>query len=76
MTPAPRIKDGQQQTIWFAPHENTSTEWLALRPSNYRTVVERRFELIRSDRFMGLFERMQYKPRCVETWELEEAGGP
>ena len=49
------------------------TELPAHWPPRYRILVERRIDLIRSDRFIGLNERPEYKRRWnVESWREQE----
>ena len=71
---ARRMAAGELETTWFARHRSTPiTELPAHWPPRYRALVERRIELIRSDRFIGLIERPEYKRRWnVEPWREQE----
>jgi hypothetical protein len=61
---ARRMAAGSVSTTWFERHGSTPiTELPAHWPDEYRAVVERRIELIESDRFVGLVERPEYKRR-------------
>jgi hypothetical protein len=73
---ARRMAAGQEQTTWFERHGSTSiTEIPAHWPESYRQVVQRRIDLIESDRNIGLIERPEYKRRWNSpAWhELEQA---
>ena len=55
---------GEIETIWFTRHGSTPiTELPAHWPADYRTLVERRIELIHGDRFIGLLEKPENKRR-------------
>ena len=71
---ARRMATGEVETTWFLRHGSTPvTELPDHWPSNYRSVVERRIELIESNRFIGLIERPEYKRRWnVEAWDVQE----
>ena len=62
------------ETTWFARHGSTPiTEIPGHWPADYRALVERRIELIETDRFIGLLERPEYKRRWnVEPWHDQE----
>jgi hypothetical protein len=62
---------GEVSTSWFARHGSTPiTELPAHWPDGYRKVVQRRIELIESDRKLGLLERPEYKRRWNwDDWE-------
>jgi hypothetical protein len=72
---ARRMERGELETQWFARHRSTpvteiSKDW----PEDYRRVVERRIELIESNRNIGLIERPECKRRWQsEPWEVREA---
>ena len=70
---ARRIADGKEETTWFERHGSTPiTELPARWPDDYRKLVERRIELIESDRNIGLIERPDYKRRWnSEPWESQ-----
>jgi hypothetical protein len=71
---ARKIAAGEVETGWFERHRSTPiTELPAHWPDDYRALVERRIELIESDRFIGLIERPEYKRRwALEPWEKME----
>ena len=71
---ARRMAAGELDTTWFARHGSTPiTELPDHWPADYRALVERRIELIESDRFVGLIERPEYKRRWnVESWRDQE----
>ena len=71
---ARRIAAGELETTWFTRHGSTPiTEPPAHWPADYRILVERRIELIHSDRSIGLLEKPEYKRRWnVEPWHDQE----
>lgn len=74
---ARRIEAGDTESDWFRRHDSTPiTELPGNWPDEYRQVVERRPELIESDRFVDLLERPEYKRRWNwDTWQnLAERG--
>ena len=73
---ARQMARGKVETSWFERHGSVPitklpTSWL----ESYRRRVERRLELIESDRFVGLLEGPEYKRRWAwEPWDkLAEA---
>ena len=55
---ARKVAAGEEETAWFTRHRSIPiTELPAHWPEEYRRIVERRIELIESDRNVGLFER-------------------
>jgi hypothetical protein len=65
---ARRRAAGEVHTTWFERHGSTPiTELPAHWPDGYKQLVERRIELIESDRFVGLVER----PECKRRWNWE-----
>jgi len=73
---ARRMAAGTEQATWFERHGSTPiTEIPAHWPEDYRRVVQRRIDLIESDRNIGLIERPEYKRRWNSpSWEsLEQA---
>ncbi|MTV27838.1 BREX-2 system adenine-specific DNA-methyltransferase PglX [Nitriliruptoraceae bacterium ZYF776] len=61
---ARRMAAGEAFSTWFDRHSSTPiTELPEHWPSSYRQLVERRLELIGSDRAIGLLERPEYKRR-------------
>lgn len=73
---ARKVAAGETETAWFTRHRSTPiTELPARWPDWYRDLVNRRIELIESDRNVGLIERPENKRRWSLTpWEeLEHA---
>jgi hypothetical protein len=68
---ARRIAGGSESTTWFERHGSTPvTEIPGRWPEDYRQVVQRRVDLIESDRNIGLIERPEYKRRWnTPSWE-------
>jgi hypothetical protein len=65
---ARRMAAGEVETSWFERHGSTPiTELPAHWTDDYTALVERRLELIESDRFINLVERPEYKRRW--NWE-------
>lgn len=64
---------GTLETTWFQRHRSTPiTELPKDWPEAYRQVVERRIELIESDRNIGLIEQPEYKRRWnTEPWDSQ-----
>jgi hypothetical protein len=71
---ARRMAAGTEQTTWFERHGSTPiTEIPSHWPEDYRQVVQRRIDLILSDRNIGLIERTEYKRRWNSpSWEALE----
>ena len=73
---ARKVAAGEAETAWFTRHRSTPiTELPTHWPGWYRDLVNRRIELIESDRNIGLVERPEHKRRWNRTpWEeLEQA---
>lgn len=73
---ARKVAAGDAETAWFMRHRSTPiTELPAHWPDWYRDLVNRRIELIESDRNVGLVERPEHKRRWNRTpWgDLEQA---
>jgi hypothetical protein len=72
---ARRMERGELETQWFARHRSTPiTEIPQGWPEEYRRVVERRIEIIQSNRNIGLIERPECKRRWQsEPWDVREA---
>lgn len=70
---ARRMAAGELQTTWFERHGSTpTTEIPADWPDDYKRLVERRIELIETDRNIGLIEQPEYKRRWnTEPWESQ-----
>ena len=68
---------GEVQTTWFERHGRTPiTDLPADWPDDYRRLVERRIELIETDRNIGLIEQPEYKRRWnTEPWESHRSNG-
>lgn len=72
---ARKVASGEAETVWFARHGSTSitnppAEW----PDWYRDLVNRRIDLIESDRDVALVERPENKRRWArDSWESLEA---
>jgi hypothetical protein len=73
---AREVEEAHESTKWFSHHGHAKAtaipdEW----PEKYRTLVQRRLDLIASDPFIGLLERPEFKRRWAgQTWEqMEEA---
>lgn len=68
---ARRMSSGVAQTAWFERHGSKPIiEIPAHWPEDYKRVVQRRIELIESDRNIGLIERPEYKRRWnTPSWE-------
>ncbi len=71
---ARKVSAGDLETEWFIRHGSQPiTEVPSSWPAGYREVVERRLDLIESDRFIGLLERPEYKRRWAsEPWEKQQ----
>src|SRR5690606_32162314 len=70
---ARRMAAGELDTTWFERHGSTPiTEMPAHWPDDYRRLVERRIELIETDRNIGLIEQPEYKRRWnTEPWDAQ-----
>ncbi|MDF2462780.1 MAG: hypothetical protein K0Q43_1015, partial [Ramlibacter sp.] len=68
---ARKMAAGKEQTTWFERHGSTpTTEIPAHWPETYRRVVQRRIELIESEKSIGLIERPEFKRRWNSPkWE-------
>lgn len=71
---ARKMAADEEETTWFVRHGSTPiTEVPAEWPEEYKRVVERRIELIESDRNIALIERPEYKRRWnTEPWEQQQ----
>jgi hypothetical protein len=67
---ARRVVAGEEETTWFTRHGSKPiTELPAHWPEVYRTLVERRIELIETDLNIGLVEKPEYKRRwATKPW--------
>jgi hypothetical protein len=70
---ARQVAAGETETAWFTRHGSTPiTEVPARWPEPYRRLVERRIELIETDRDIGLIERPECKRRwATEAWDTQ-----
>ncbi len=71
---ARRMAAGTEQSAWFERHGSTPiTDIPCHWPEDYRRVVQRRIDLIASNRNIGLIERPEYKRRWNSPqWEVLE----
>ena len=69
---AREVAAGTETTEWFARHGSKPiTEIPDHWPEDYQKLVQRRLDLIESDRFIGLLERPEYKRRWQsEPWSV------
>lgn len=65
------VAAGAETTAWFERHHSTPRETLpSTWETSYRGLVEKRLELMESDRFIELLERPEYKRRwSAEPWD-------
>jgi hypothetical protein len=65
---------GEDETAWFARHGSTPITQIPARwPAAYRELVQRRLDLMASDRFVGLLEKPEYKRRWAsESWGKQQ----
>ncbi|EWT07979.1 DNA methylase [Intrasporangium chromatireducens Q5-1] len=70
---ARKVAAGDEQTAWFSRHGSTSiTEIPAHWPADYHELVQRRLDLIESDKFIRLLEKPEHKRRWVsEPWDKQ-----
>ena len=68
---ARKVAAGSESSAWFERHGSTPITQIPDHwPAAYRDLVQRRLDLIESDRFIGLLERPEYKRRWAEEpWE-------
>ncbi|MFK5635987.1 BREX-2 system adenine-specific DNA-methyltransferase PglX [Ornithinimicrobium sp. LYQ103] len=71
---ARKVADGQAQTAWFERHGSTPVTEIPDRwPAAYRDLVQRRIDLIESDRSIGLLEKPEHKRRWASVpWEKQQ----
>ncbi|WP_405094740.1 BREX-2 system adenine-specific DNA-methyltransferase PglX [Micromonospora sp. NBC_01412] len=72
---ARKMAAGEVETQWFGRHGSTPiTELPAHWPDDYRALVQRRIEVIESDRNIALIERPECKRRwATEGWDAMQA---
>ena len=70
---ASRVEGGVEETTWFERHGSTPiTELPASWPDDYKAVVQRRLDLMASDRNFGLLEKPEFKRRWATTsWDAQ-----
>ena len=70
---ARKMVAGELKTTWFDRHRSTPiTELPDHWPDDYKQLVERRIELIETDKSIGLIEQPEYKRRWnTEPWESQ-----
>jgi hypothetical protein len=68
------VKEDSKDTAWFVRHGSTPiTEIPARWPAGYRELVQRRLDLIASDKFIRLLEKPEHKRRWAqEPWEKRQ----
>ncbi|MBZ2195400.1 BREX-2 system adenine-specific DNA-methyltransferase PglX [Occultella gossypii] len=73
VTLARAVAAGVEETAWFDRHGSTPiTELPAEWPQDYRDLVQRRLDLIASDKQIGLLERPEYKRRWqTPGWDVQ-----
>ena len=71
---ARRVAAGQETTAWFERHDSKlTTEIPSSWPAQYRDVVQRRIDVIESNRNIALIERPEFKRRWNSpSWESME----
>ncbi len=71
---ARKMAADEEETTWFVRHGSTPiTESPAEWPEGYKKVVQRRIEIIESDKNIGLIERPEYKRRWnTEPWDEQQ----
>lgn len=67
------VAEGEEQTAWFERHRSTPiTEPPASWPDDYKDLVQKRLNLVESDRMIGLLEKPEFKRRWTTTvWEAQ-----
>lgn len=72
---ARELESGEVETTWFERHRSTPVAVVPEHlPVDYRELVEKRIELIETDRNIGLVEQPEYKRRWnSEPWESQLA---
>ena len=73
---ARKMAAGELETTWFERHGSTPiTEIPADWPEDYRQLVERRIEVIETNRNIALIEQPEYKRRWnTEPWDRSSSG--
>lgn len=67
------VAEGKEKTAWFERHRSTPiTELPAFWPDDYKDLVQKRLNLIESDRMIGLLEKPEFKRRwTTPLWEAQ-----
>jgi hypothetical protein len=71
---ARQMAAGEEETTWFTRHSSTPmtqipSDW----PEEYRKIVQRRIEIVESDKNVALIERPEYKRRWnTEPWDEQQ----
>ncbi|MYU33181.1 BREX-2 system adenine-specific DNA-methyltransferase PglX [Streptomyces sp. SID8358] len=68
---ARRIEAGESADEWFSRHGSTPTTEIPTHwPADYRSLVQKRIDVIESNRAIGMIERPEYKRRwATEGWD-------
>ncbi|SOC53722.1 BREX-2 system adenine-specific DNA-methyltransferase PglX [Ornithinimicrobium cerasi] len=71
---ARKVASGQAQTAWFERHGSTRVTEIPERwPAAYRELVQRRIDLIETDRSIALLEKPEHKRRWASVpWEKQQ----
>nr|MBA2694962.1 BREX-2 system adenine-specific DNA-methyltransferase PglX [Actinomycetota bacterium] len=71
---ARKVEAGEAETAWFERHRSTPVTQIPDRwPTAYRDLVQRRIDLIESDRSIALLERPEHKRRWASVpWEKQQ----
>lgn len=72
---ARRVTAGTETTAWFERHNSTPvTDVPASWPEDYRTVIQRRLDLTKSDPSIRLLEKPEFKRRWMTTdWSVQRS---
>ena len=70
---ARRMEGGVEETTWFERHDSTAlTDLPGSWPDDYKALVQRRLDLMTSDRNIRLLEQSEFKRRWATTgWEAQ-----
>ena len=72
---ARKMAAGEEETTWFVRHGSTPiTDIPAEWPEEYKKVVQRRIDLIESDKNIGLIERPKPLPASITESVLAKGG--
>lgn len=72
---ARRVEEGTEETAWFERHGSTAiTELPESLPDDYKFLVQRRLDLMQSDRNIRLLEKPEFKRRWATTgWDAQRS---